>query len=160
MSALLSHSPTVADPSQTAGEDMDEDERDDEMPEPTRFTSAEKRKKIQTDENAYELRVPLPLLRHMRVHYDLLMEHKNSSYAFAKQARTRGKGVAMLQDVFFLSRRVTGNSSCEDDWHASKQREENFCRRRKAKDISTFHFVRPTRKLPSQRRDARDGKSR
>ena len=33
MSALLIHSPTVADPSQTGGEDMDEDERDDEMPE-------------------------------------------------------------------------------------------------------------------------------
>ena len=46
------HNPTVADPSRTADEHEDEDERDDEMPEPTQITSAEKRKEIQTDEAA------------------------------------------------------------------------------------------------------------
>ena len=123
MSALLSHSPTVADPSQTAGEDMDEDERDDEMPEPTRFTSVEKRKKIQTDENAQELRVPIVASSHA----SSLRPSDGAQeqlVRFAKQARTTRKGVAMLQDVFFLSRRATGNDSCEDDWHASRQREE------------------------------------
>ena len=54
------HKPTVADPSRTADEDEDEDQRDDEMPEPTQITSAEKRKKIQTDETAKELRARLP----------------------------------------------------------------------------------------------------
>ena len=52
--------PTTVDQSRTADEGEDEDERDDEMLEPTQLTSAEKRKKIQTDETAKELRAPLP----------------------------------------------------------------------------------------------------
>ena len=42
------------------------------------------------------------LLRHMRVHCDLMTKHKNSSYVFAKRARTTKKGVETLQDVSFL----------------------------------------------------------
>ena len=51
---------TTADPSQTADEGDDEDGWDDEMPEPTRTKRTEKRKEIQTDETAKELRAPLP----------------------------------------------------------------------------------------------------
>ena len=54
------HNPTVADPSHTANEEEDEDERDDEMSVVTHMTRAEKRKEIQTDETAKELRAPLP----------------------------------------------------------------------------------------------------
>ena len=41
---------TVADSSPNANVDEDEDERDDEMSEPTHLTRTEKRKVIQTDE--------------------------------------------------------------------------------------------------------------
>ena len=50
--------PTVADPSRTAGEDVDEDKQDDEMSEPTHMTSAEKRK---VDGTAKEFRASLPI---------------------------------------------------------------------------------------------------
>ena len=46
------HNPTVADASRTADEDVDEDERDDEISEPTQITKAGKRKEIQMDETA------------------------------------------------------------------------------------------------------------
>ena len=52
---------TTVDPSRTANEVEDEDERDDEMSEPTRTKSTAKRKEIQTDETAKELRAPLPI---------------------------------------------------------------------------------------------------
>ena len=52
--ALLN--PTAADLSRTADEGEDEDERDDEMSEPTRTKRTEKRKEIQTDETAKNYR--------------------------------------------------------------------------------------------------------
>ena len=57
MNVLSLHNPTVVDQSRTADEDVGEDERDDEMSEPTLMTSAEKRK---ADETAKELRASLP----------------------------------------------------------------------------------------------------
>ena len=48
--------PTVVDSSRLA-----EDERGDEMSEPTQITRAEKRKEIHTDGRAEELQVSLPI---------------------------------------------------------------------------------------------------
>ena len=50
--------PATADPPRTVNEDEDEDERDDEMSEPTRTKGTQKRKEIHTDETAKALRAP------------------------------------------------------------------------------------------------------
>ena len=51
---------TAADSSRNGNVDEYEDERDDEMSEPTQLTRTEKAKEIQTDKTAKELRAPLP----------------------------------------------------------------------------------------------------
>ena len=113
MNALL-HNPTVADPSQTANEDEDEDERDDELSELTQMTRAEKRKKIQTDETAKELRAPLP--KAASSHESSLPpsdETQGQLVRSSKQVRTAKKGVETLQPEWI--------SSSENDWDAQKQ---------------------------------------
>ena len=97
------HNPTVADPSRTADEDEDEDERDDDMSEPTRTTNAEKRKKIQTDETAKELRAPLLVAASSHASSLRLSDETQEQLArSSKQARTAKKGVETLQGVSYL----------------------------------------------------------
>ena len=52
--------PTAVDPSRTADEREDEDERGDKMSEPTHKTRTEKRKNFEMDEKEKGLRAPLP----------------------------------------------------------------------------------------------------
>ena len=100
------HNPTVADPSRTADEDVDEDERDDVMSEPTQITKAEKRKEIQTDETAKELRAPLPKADSSHASSLRLVDETQEQLArSAKQARTTKMGVEKLQDVSFLTQK-------------------------------------------------------
>ena len=94
------HNPTVAEPSRTADEDVDEDERDDELSEPTQITSAEKRK---ADKTAKELRASLPKAASSHVNsLPLADETQVQPVRSAKQARTTKTGVETLQDVSFL----------------------------------------------------------
>ena len=112
------HNPTVADPSRTADEDEDEDERDDEMSETTQITKAEKRKKIQTDETAKELRAPLPMAASS--HASQLRpadETQEQLVRSSKQARTSKKGVETHQDVSYLFQKV----HCEHQRHGFLQ---------------------------------------
>ena len=94
------HNPTVADQSRTADEDVDEDERDDEMSEPTQMTNAEKRK---ANEAAEGLRASLPIAAspHARS-LRLDDETREQLVHSAKQSRTTKTGVETLQDVSYL----------------------------------------------------------
>ena len=95
--------PTDPDSSRTANEDEDEDKQDDEMSEPTQRTRTEKRKEIQTDETAKELRALLPTTDSSHASsqrpYDKTQEQPEPS---SKQARTAKNGVETLQDVSYL----------------------------------------------------------
>ena len=92
--------PTVADSSRNATEDEDEDERDDEMSEPTQLTRSEKRREVQKDEAANELRALLLVtdssLASSLGPSDETQEQLERS---SKPARTARKGVETLQDV-------------------------------------------------------------
>ena len=95
--------PTVAGPSRNANEGEDEDEQDDEMSEPTQLTRTEKRKEIQMDETAKELRAMSPvtdssLASSLRPPDETQEQFERSS----KRARTVKKGVETLQDVSYL----------------------------------------------------------
>ena len=86
-----------------ANEGEDEDEQDDEMSEPTQLTRTEKRKEIQMDETAKELRAVLPvtdssLASSLRPSDETQEQLERSS----KQARTAKKGVETQQDVSHL----------------------------------------------------------
>ena len=97
------HKTTVADPSRTADEDEDEDERDDEMSKPAQITKAEKRKNVQTDETAKELRAPLPIAASS--HASSLRpsdETQEQLVRSSKQARTGKNRVGTLQVVSYL----------------------------------------------------------
>ena len=94
------HNPTVFDHSRTADGDVGEDERDDEMSEPTLMTSAEKRK---ADEIAKELRASLPTADSS--HASSLHPDDEAQDQFVRsstQARTTKTRVETLQDVSFL----------------------------------------------------------
>ena len=96
---------------QCADEDECEDERDDEMPDPTQITRAEKRKCFQMDETAKELRALLSvtdssLASSLRPCGETQEQLERSS----KQARTAEKGDETLQDVSHLSRRGIANT--------------------------------------------------
>ena len=98
--------PTVTDPSRNANEDEDEDGRDDDTSEPTQITKTEKRKEIQTDETAKELRAQLPkadlsYASSLRPSDETEEQLDRSS----KQARTAQKGVETLQDFSKISKR-------------------------------------------------------
>ena len=74
---------SIADPSRTV-----DDDQDDEMPEPTQTTSAEKRK---VDETANELRAPYPeLLSLMRSQQDLRVKHTSSSHGLRCKPASQG----------------------------------------------------------------------
>ena len=106
--------PTVAGSSRNATDDEDEDERDDEMSERTQLTRAEKRKEIQTDETANELRAPLPAADSS--HASSLRpsdETQEQIERSSKQPRPAKKGVETLQYVSYLFQ-----SSSEDGWYA------------------------------------------
>ena len=101
--ALHFTNPTVADPSRSVDGDVDEDERDDEISEPTQITKAVKRKEIQMDETAKELRAPLQIAASS--HASSLRpadETQEQLVRSAKQARKTKIGVETLQDVSFL----------------------------------------------------------
>ena len=73
------------------------------MSEPTELTRAEKRKEIQTDETAKELRTLLletdsSLASSLRPSDETQEQHERSS----KQARTAKKGVETVQDVSYV----------------------------------------------------------
>ena len=94
--------PTVADSARNANEDRDDDERDGEMSAPTQMTRTEKRKEIQTDETAKELRAMLlatdSSLASSLIASDETQEQLERS---SKQARTVKKGAETLQDVSY-----------------------------------------------------------
>ena len=90
--------PTAVDPSRT-----EDDERGDEMSEPSQKTRTEKRNDFQMDETSKELRAPLPFAdpSHkslLRPSDETLEQPERSS----KQARTAKKGSEALQDVSYL----------------------------------------------------------
>ena len=100
---VLPINPTVADSSRNANEGEDKDEQDGEMSEPTQLTRTEKRKGIQMDETAKELRAVSPvtdssLASSSRPSGETQEQLERSS----KQAGTVGKGVETLQDVSYL----------------------------------------------------------
>ena len=73
------------------------------MSEPTQITSAEKRKKIQTDETAKESRASLPIAISSHASSLRLADETQEQLArSSKQARTTKLGVETLQDVSFL----------------------------------------------------------
>ena len=103
--------PTVADPSRTVDEGEDEDERDDEMSEPTQTKKTAKRKEFQTGETAKELRATL--LSTYSSHAGSLKpsdKTQEQPERSSKQARTSKKGVEALQDVSYLFQRGMANN--------------------------------------------------
>ena len=88
--------PTTVDPSRTADEGEDEDERDNDMSEPTRTKKTEKRTEIQTDETAKELRAPLPVADPSHASS---LRPSDKTREQLEQARTARKGVEALQDA-------------------------------------------------------------
>ena len=128
--------PTTADPSRTADEGEDEDERDDEMSEPTRTKRTDKRKEIQTDETAKELRELLhvtdsSLASSLRRSDETQEQLERTS----KQARTVKKGVETLQDVLNLFQ--TGH--CEHQSNGFLQVRMAGLRRRKKPSLPILH---------------------
>ena len=95
--------PTDADSSRNANEGEDEDERDDEMSEPTQLTRTEKRKEIQTDDTAKELRALFPVAdSSFASSLRPSDETKEQLEPSSKQVRTAKNGVETLQDVSCL----------------------------------------------------------
>ena len=116
---------TTVDPSRTADEGEDEDERGDEMSEPTQITRIEKRKDFQMDEAAKEIRAPLPIAdsshaSSSRPSDETLEQPERSS----QQARTGKKGGASrcLTCVPKGALRTSEKwiSPGEDGWYAQK----------------------------------------
>ena len=100
---VLPLNPTTVDPSRTADEGEDEEERDDEMSEPTQTKRTEQRKKIQTDETAKELREPLPIADPSHASSSVPSDETQKQLERSlKQARTARKGVETSQDVSCL----------------------------------------------------------
>ena len=99
--------PTVPDPPRTVNEDEDEDERDDEVSEPTQITRAEMRKDFQTDATAKVLRAPL--IRHTRVHWDLPMKRQNSSNDRRNKPELQKKELRRYKMSHTCSRRGIAN---------------------------------------------------
>ena len=85
-----------------ANEGKDEDEQDDEMSEPPQLTRTEKRKEIQMDETAKELRAMLPATDSSLASSLRPDETQEQLERSSKQARTVMKGVETLQDVSYL----------------------------------------------------------
>ena len=78
----------------------DEDERDDEISEPTQVTRTDKRKEIHTDRTAKELRAPLSVAASSHASsWRFSVETQEQLVRSSKQARTAKKGVEKLQDV-------------------------------------------------------------
>ena len=78
----------------------DEDERDDEISEPTQITRTDERKEIHTDETAKELRTPLSVAASSHASsWRFSVETQEQLVRSSKQARTAKKGVEKLQDV-------------------------------------------------------------
>ena len=122
--------PTTVDPSRIAAEGEDEDERGDEMSEPTQITRTEKRKDFQMDETAKELRAPL-LVADSSLASSLrpLMKRKNSSNDLRnKPEPQKGSRNASrcLTPVPAGALRTSERwmSSSENGWSAQKQHEE------------------------------------
>ena len=158
--------PTVADSSRTPNEDEDEDERDDEMSEPTELTRAEKRKEIQTDETAKELRALLletdsSLASSLRPSDETQEQPERSS----KQARTAKKGDEALQDVSYVFQKEYREHQRNRFLLArmAEMRQSNKKEVMKKKDGErNLHFPSCTLsmcKLSSERRDAPNGTS-
>ena len=101
------HSPKVADPLRTADEDLDEDKRDDEMSEPTQMTRADIERLMKLLESFG--RRCLKLLRHIRVHYDLMMKHMNSLYALRNKPEPQRRELKRFKMCLFCSKRSIAN---------------------------------------------------